>query len=59
MPKFNDMTPRTRAMIVVTVIVTFIAVAALGVSNGDSIVLLAPLALYWGYRFVKSGTNIQ
>ena len=55
MANFNEMTPFTRGTIAVSAVLFLI-----GETEGASIVLFwIPIAAYWGYRFVKDGTNIK
>ena len=60
MANFNEMTPFTRGMMAVSAVLFLTGLALIAESNGGSIVLFwIPIVAYWGYRFVKDGTNIK
>ena len=60
MANFNEMTPFTRGMMAVSAVLFVVGV--LSILSGytkDAIVFWIPALVYWGYRFVKDGTNIK
>ena len=60
MATLNEMTPKTRTMMVISVILIFVGLMiAFGGDIGGLVVLGVPVILYWGYRFVNEGTNIK
>lgn len=58
MPNFNEMTPKTRAMIALSVVLILLGIPLLA-ADGAGVFLLLPVAIYWGYRFTVDGTNIK
>ncbi len=60
MANFNEMTSFTRGMMVVSVVLFLIGLVLMVETKGGSILIFwLPIIAYWGYRFVKDGTNIK
>lgn len=60
MANFNEITPFTRGMMVVSVVLFLIGLVLMVETKGGSILIFwLPIIAYWGYRFVKDGTNIK
>ena len=55
------MTPKTRVMIILSIVsVVVMWIVSKTVSDSYFIIfIVAPVILYWGYRFVNEGTNIK
>lgn len=49
------MTKKDRIAIVVTVLYSLLPIAAIAQGDGEALfVLVIPILLYWGYRFIKN-----
>ena len=61
MASLNEMTPKTRVMIILSIVsVVVMWIVSKTVSDSYFIIfIVAPVILYWGYRFVNEGTNIK
>ena len=61
MANFNEMTPFTRGMMVVSAVLFLISLILMDSPSTDefSVVFWVLIIAYWGYRFVKDGTNIK